>query len=656
MLGRPCSGPYRSVLLLIGGLLVFSPLINGGTTHFPVLVIRLVLLGALTAWFVGSMKSERLSLHWSRLYPIILAFVGWSLLSVVSSPYTAIGLQWLLSIASYGLVLVLVVQLVDSPGQLRWLVMVCLGMGVFEATVGIYQFWGLSQPRATGTFFNPNFYATYETAMFALAFGLLHYSQRKDRMRGETPLLWLTAGTTALAVVLAQSRGALLAFMTALSLIGLYRFGRIFLGGLLLIFVLGALVPTPLQHRVLTVHLQDPYAYTRVDIWKNSLQRIIDHPWGVGLGLYKYTSFHYRFPIEDAVVRFGKRAESAHNEYLQMAVELGLPGLVIFLVGIGFLGREIREALSGELEGWERGIVIGLTGGCLGILVHGAVDSVFHEPALVLLVVVFAGMIMVLKRLKAPGSASVRVVSFPYHPARMALVGMLVTLLALLIMRPAAAWYTFDRGEAEMRVGRMDQALDWYQWATRIDPGTPAYRDAVARADVSLYQQSGNLQWLLGAVEELRVALDLNPLDGRYAHRLGNLYVLLAGHADSGAKREALLKEAAGHYEHAIQLDHYSPFNYLELGKLRLAQERWDEAKNWLRLAISYEPNFLPARVHLAELALQSGQREVAAREYAEVVTIRERYRGRALNTLERQYLDVDYEHLKRSLGLLERS
>ncbi|MEK6683562.1 MAG: O-antigen ligase family protein [Nitrospirota bacterium] len=642
----------HSSLLVVGGLTLFAPLIDGGTTHFPVLVIRLVLLGVLTAWFVGSRKSGRLSLRWSRLYPIILAFVGWSLLSVVSSPYTAVGLQWLLSIASYGLMLVLVVQRVDSPGQLRWLVMVCLGMGVFEATVGIYQFWGLSQPRATGTFFNPNFYATYEVAMFALAFGLLHYSQRKDRMRGETPLLWLTAGATALAVVLAQSRGALLAFIVAVGFVGFCRYGKVFLGVLVLCLFVGWVIPNPLQQRILSVGTQDPYAYTRQDIWKNSLQRIIDHPWGVGLGLYKYTSFQYRFPVEGAIARYGKRAESAHNEYLQMAVELGLPGLALLLMGIGFLGREIRETLNGEIEGWERSVVIGLTGGCLGILVHGAVDSVFHEPALVLLMLLFAGMILVLKRLTVPGSASVRVVSFPYHPARMALVGMLVTLLALLIIRPAAAWYTFDRGEAEMRVGQEARALDWYQWATRIDPGTTAYRDAVARVEVSLYQQSGNLPRLLGAVEELRVALDLNPLDGRYAHRLGKLYVLLADHADSGAKRETLLGKAAAYYEQAMQLDPYSPFNYLELGQLRLAQERGEQAKSWLRLAISYEPNFLPARILLAEVAVKEGQKDVAFLEYTEILKIKERYQGRVLNTLERQYLDVDHEPLKRSLGL----
>src|SRR5256885_5822690 len=108
----------------------------------------------------------------------------------------------------------------------------------------------------------------------------------------------------------------------------------------------------------LLLEKKKPYAFTRLDIWKNSVERIADQPWGVGLGIYKYTSFRYRFPIEASIARFAKRAECAHNDYLQMAVELGVVGLVMFLVGLGFLGWEIRETLRLGLEPWERGMVI----------------------------------------------------------------------------------------------------------------------------------------------------------------------------------------------------------------------------------------------------------------------------------------------------------
>src|SRR5437870_5907970 len=318
---------------------------------------------------------------------------------------------------------------------------------------------------------------------------------------GKAPV-WLTAVVAGLAFVLAQSRGGLLAFVAAVAFIGLSRFGKPFWGILLVGLILGAIVPNPLQQRILAVGTNDPYAFTRQDIWKNSLQRIGDHPWGVGLGIYKYTSFRYRFPIEGSIARFAKRAESAHNDYLQMAVEQGVVGLVMFLVGLGFLGWEIRETLRLGLEPWERGVVIGLSGGILGILTHGAVDAVFHEPAIVLLLCLFAGLILVLREMRTSGSLSVVEVPFAYRPTRAVLIVVLAALLGILVIRPAAAWYAFDEGERELAVGRVDHALDWYQWATYIDPGISSYHDAVAATQVRLYRQSGAVQRLHRAASE----------------------------------------------------------------------------------------------------------------------------------------------------------
>src|SRR5437867_2015359 len=528
------SFPAFGSLVVLGGLTVFAPLIEGGTTHLPVLLIRFILVGAVTAWLLRSMRTGRITVQQTRVFSAMVVFVGWAAVSVVRSSYLAPSIQWLISLCSYAVCLFLVVHLVLSVREVRRLVTVLLGMGVFEAALGLYQFmWG-GKARPTGTFFNANFFASYEMAVFAVAFGLLCYRRPTEGVRWETPLLWLTAGAVVVAFILAQSRGALLAFVVAVACVGLYRFGKPFLAVIVLCLIVGAIVQNPLQQRMLTVGAQDPYAYTRLAIWRNSLERISDRPWGVGLGLYKYTSFLYRFPVDNAIARYGKRAESAHNEYLQMAVELGALGLVLFLVGVSLLGWETRETLCLPLEPWERGLAIGLTGGIIGFLVHGAVDSVLHEPALVLLMTLFAGLILVLRQLRGASGASTWVLPFPYHPARMALIGVLALVAALLVIRPFAAWHVYDGGKEEHATGRVDQALQWYQWAARIDPGMSAYHDAVASAEIELYRQTGDLRRLVDAERAFRVALELNPLDARLANHRGGLLILLAERAPTG--------------------------------------------------------------------------------------------------------------------------
>ncbi|TAL10558.1 MAG: hypothetical protein EPO02_07170 [Nitrospirae bacterium] len=652
MPARESFRTYRS-LIALGGLTIFAPLLEGGTTHLPVLIIRLILLGAFIAWLLRSMRLGRITVQQTHVFSVVAVFSGWAAVSVVRSFYVAPSLQWLISLCSYAVCLFVAAHLVQSVREVRGLVMVILGMGVFEAALGLYQFvWG-GETRPAGTFFNANFFATYEMAVFAVVFGLLCFRRPKDGIRWETPLLWLTAGTVASAFILAQSRGALLAFVAAVAFVGFYRFGKPFLAVIVLGLIAGALVQNPLQQRVLMVGTQDPYAYTRLAIWKNSLERIIDHPWGVGLGLYKYTSFQYRFPVESAIAHYGKRAESAHNEYLQMAVELGVVGAVLFLAGIALLGWEIRQTLRLPLEPWERGLVVGLAGGILGIVVHGSVDSVFHEPALVLLTILFTGMTLTLKRLRQPHGVAVWTVPFPYRPVGGGLVWAVSVLCALLIVQPAAAWYAFDKAGGAVAVGREDRAVDWFQRATLIDPGTTAYRDALALTEVRLFHQSGDPQWLLQAVDELKVCLELNPLDARFAHQLGTLYMLLADRVVSGPQKEDLRRQAAAYYGQAIQLDPYTPFNYHELGKLRWAQGDKEEAMALFRRAIGYEPNFLPVRAELAERLQQIGQPEAAAAEYGQIIRVKERYRGWNLTALERQFLGVDTERLKRSLSMV---
>jgi O-antigen ligase len=649
--------PIRTVgPIVLGSLLVFSPLIEGGTTHLPVLIVRLVLLATMTAWIIGSMRSGWLILYPCRLYPAILAFIVWAIFSVFHSPYTASSLQWLVSILGYAALFVLVLQVVETFAHVRLLVVLFLGMSLLEAAMGYYQAVWLGSPRVSGTFFNANFFALYEATIFTLAFGWLCFHSPPRESVLPKPILWATAGIVALAFLLAQSRGALVAMVIGVGFVGCYRYGRVFLAVLLLGLVAVSTIPNPLQQRLVTIGAQDPYAYTRLEIWKDSLKRVADHPWGVGLGMYKYLSFEYRFPVESDVARYGKRAESAHNEYLQMAVELGVAGLLIFLVGAGVGGKVIREALAGPLEGWERGTVVGLAGGVLGILGHASVDAVFHEPAIVFLLVLSVGLIVVMGRLKSPHLFPARRVAWPYRPVRVALILVLALCLALLTIRPALAWYVFEEGEREMSSGQADRALNWFTWATRIDPGTTAYHDAVGHAAYTLYRRTGDIQRLGQTMESLRVGLELNPLDARLAHRLGALFVLLAAQAPAGPDRDSLRANAITFFRQAIQLDPYSPFNYLEIGTLHRIEGRVQEAMGWLRLATTWEPNFLPARVMVTELALEGGQREAAVAEYAEILKIQQRFKGRVLSNLERQYLEIGHDHLRRMLDAGPRS
>jgi O-antigen ligase len=635
------SWPFSPAVLLLGSLIIFSPLIEGGTTHLPVLMMRLILLGALTAWTMYRMRLKEIPLIRSRLIPVLVLFLGWAGLSLWWAPYKNPSVQWFVSLLMYAVVFGAVLQGIRTSRQVGQIIMVVAGMGLCEGVLGIVQYVWFGEARAKGTFFNPNFFATYEVVVLSIALALLSGIPRSEMKRWQSVFLWSIVAITFFAFMFAQSRGALLALVTAVLFIGCYRFGKVALLILIVSLVAGAVIPNPLKQRVVDVAAQDPYAFSRVDIWKSSVERIADRPLGIGLGMYKYSSFQYRFPIESSIVRYVKRAESAHNEYLQMAVELGVGGVVIFLFGIWIWGREVQVALRSELEPWERGLVTGLTGAVLGILAHSMVDSVFHEPALVILLIVCGGVVFAFQSIKKP-DISRQSVPFSSYPVRLTLVLLCGVVLAVLIIQPAAGWYAHERGQAEAQVGRQDLALDWFDRASFIDPGTTGYHDASARTLVQLFHQSGDPQRLVKAIEEEEQAIELNPLDGRFPYRLGTIYGLLVQQNFSQEQHDLLLNQAARAYEQAIHADPYSPLSYMALANIRLSQGRVEEAKLWLQRAVGTEPNYLPARAVLAELSLKAGEDEAAQSEFAAIVAVQRKYEREVLSDIERQFISVD--------------
>ena len=643
--------PLSAAVLFLGSLIIFSPLIEGGTTHVPNLIMRLLLLGSALVWAIHQMRGGTIVFTMNHFLPLVSLFLGWAGLSLWWAPYKNPSVQWFISLLMYAVLFGVVLQGIKSSRQVRAVVMVLVGMGLCEGMLGLVQYVWLGEARAKGTFFNPNFFATYEVVALSIVLGLLSGVQRSEVKKWQSPVLWSVVAITFSAFMVAQSRGALLALVTAVTFIGCYRFGKIALMILLVSLVAGAVIPNPLKQRMSDVAAQDPYAFSRVDIWKNSIERVVDRPMGIGLGMYKYTSFQYRFPMESNIVRYGKRAESAHNEYLQMAVELGVGGLAIFLLGIGVWGWKAKEALRSQQESWERGLLTGLTGAVLGILAHGAVDSVFHEPALVILLIVCGGLVLALHSIKNP-DLSRWSVPFSYHPVRLFLVLVCGVVLATLTIQPAAGWYAHERGQAEAQAGRQGLALDWFRRASLIDPGTTGYHDAVARTSVQFFDQSGDPEWLVKAVEEEGQAIELNPLDGRFPYRLGTIYGVLADQKVSKDQRDLLLNHAVQAYGQAVQADPYSPLSYMALAKIRLPQGRVDEAKSWLQRAVAIEPNFLPSRALLAELSFKSGYYEIAQSEFDAIVAIKRKYDGRVLSDLERQFLDVDLYPLERTLAL----
>jgi putative inorganic carbon (HCO3(-)) transporter len=110
----------------------------------------------------------------------------------------------------------------------------------------------------------------------------------------------------------------------------------------------------------------------RVEIWSRALYMMYDFPFtGQGLGAFR-ESLPALYPL--FLVRLERYIPHAHNVFLHVGVDLGLPGLVAYLsllvVGVWIGWNRVQRG------GWERWLGLGVLAGLIGYHVFGLTDTV----------------------------------------------------------------------------------------------------------------------------------------------------------------------------------------------------------------------------------------------------------------------------------------
>ena len=231
--------------------------------------------------------------------------------------------------------------------------------------------------------YEANYLATILVLLVPLAF-VLGAQQRLPSRR----LLWTGAGLVlVLMVFLTSSRGGFVGLLTA-GMVFVYRrrgFGAA-LGVLALLLGGVLLLPTDLGSRALATIFQDggpaPAGLEQsnrahVALFWAALRMIADNPvFGVGPLNFKELSTLYTGLDQGNI---------AHNSFLEVAAEFGLPALAVFLLlmasafrTLGRVARLTGSAEARELAGWAEGLRSGL----IGFLVAGWFISAQYEKVL----------------------------------------------------------------------------------------------------------------------------------------------------------------------------------------------------------------------------------------------------------------------------------
>ncbi|MBX5476538.1 MAG: O-antigen ligase family protein, partial [Clostridia bacterium] len=321
-------------------------------------------------------------------------FAAAVVISALASVTPLASLVSLIFWLSYFLLFVFVSEMVASPAAVR-AVQWSLALGAaLTSVIGLAQAYaGVQAPaqwideqanpglstRVFSVFDDPNSLASYFTSTLPFVAALV-LSERRWLLRlGALALL----GVALAGDLYTFSRGGWLAAVLAFAVLGsLWRprhFPIAWAGMAVMLVALVAAGPHAIQVRLESLASgQDTSIQYRFAIWTGVLHMVRAYLWtGVGLGQSAFAAVYPHFMIA------GTEAAHAHDIYLEILAETGLPGLVVFLwlavaLALTFLRTALRR-VPPAFDGARLAAAAALAAGA-ALMFEGLTDNVWFSP------------------------------------------------------------------------------------------------------------------------------------------------------------------------------------------------------------------------------------------------------------------------------------
>ncbi|MDR1701542.1 MAG: O-antigen ligase family protein [Sporomusaceae bacterium] len=369
-----------------------------GTAFFlPIsLDIFSAFLFAAAALWAGKMAAAR-KILWKKtpLDKIIAVYVFFTALSILNSPDRNFSFyNYYNLMGKYILTYYLLINNVNSLKQLTLFVRTLLASATLVIFYGFYQYFagvdvsallwvdasqfpGL-KTRIFSTLGNPNLLASFLVIILSLYLSLSFYAKRKS---AKFCLLSLTVAA-GFCLALTYSRGLWLSLLATTFIYAKFYDKRI----IWVLIPILAVIPFGGEEfaarAASIINPADSSSALRLALWNSTLCMILKEPLaGIGWGAYWLVYPQFDYFINDASVII----YHAHNMYLNIAAETGLPGLLAFLAVLGSHIRLAFQVFSQTGNKWTKGLMLGVLASMTGIIVSGFTDYVLFSAQMSML-------------------------------------------------------------------------------------------------------------------------------------------------------------------------------------------------------------------------------------------------------------------------------
>lgn len=253
------------------------------------------------------------------------------------------------------------------------------------------------QASIFGPYVNGHHFAALMEMTLGLSLGLLYGRSVRKELR---VIFLIAAILMGVAIVMTGSRGGLLSFFGVLGFVTIASLfsgknadkksesGQTKLlligGGLTFVLIMagiGLMLSGDTAMRGIGIEgVGQDISTGRFHFWYVAFE-IFKHNFILGAGLDAFGVAFTQYDTWNGVFRL----ENAHNDYLQILAEAGIPGFVCVAGFIYFLFSQGLKTIRTTNEKLQRNAAIGALAGCFGVMIHSFFDFPLRTPANVLM-------------------------------------------------------------------------------------------------------------------------------------------------------------------------------------------------------------------------------------------------------------------------------
>lgn len=397
--------------LILLGLLIFVIALPVG---YATAVMYNGLLIALLGWLIPVIRERRLNWRRTPLDAPILLFLFFALTSTLLSPDIKLSLSRFWKLVQAILLFYLIVnsrlhvksgvgmhgstpaednhgvgyvaynyapRLLDNKRLI--LVATLLITGSLTSVIGLVNYLTRTRlsydGRLLSTFKHHNDLAAYLVLALPLGLGCLLASLRKRDLWKQRILLFFGVSAMTSNLIFSFTRGAWIAVFFALIVLAVFHEKRLLWALMVFALISPFVMPKAVKARFTTIiHHQQGFMGDRPYWWRASVQMIKEHPL-TGIGPGRFEDEYAKRQPEGSV----EIPQHAHNTFLNIAAEMGLPTLlsVLWLCLQLFLALRAQKQWKSE-NPWDAGFTIGGISALASLFVYSLVDNCFHRRTL----------------------------------------------------------------------------------------------------------------------------------------------------------------------------------------------------------------------------------------------------------------------------------